>query len=662
MKSDRFILVWLAALSLGGAVNLRAEDLTDVVVEADAKDDDSVLPPHFAGSATVIDSEQIAKSGVRSVADLLAAQGGIRLTSTSGNSSDSAVHMRGFGENSSSRVLVLVDGRPVNRPDMAGVSWLEIPIARLDHVEILSGSQTARFGDHAVGGVINLVTKDGGKAATVVEGAGGSDGYMLARLSHQDTWAGNRVAFDLEHNFTDGWRDNSYNELESAAFRWGRDLTPGIATDFGVSWADEEGGFPGPLTKDRFLLNPRESIYALAGQADQYFSEQNRYTADGTLLLGKGSDYSFAIPLSFYQRDLQWNFGPGFHTDNLLETITLSPHFDARGESWSAQAGLDFSRDTLDLQQYAEIARIHRTGQAALDREILGLHANADWEPWKDWHLSAAARWAQSEVDANARSFTFPSDPALNFDRGNDGDNQAYQVGLRWDARKDLSTWLRYDRLYRLPSMDEIASYQGFPLSVPFNDQLHAETGDNVELGAEWNPGNWSLRVNGFLQWMEGEIAYDYLRNLNVNLADTKRSGVELSTGYHAERWSADLHYTLLHAEYESGPYAGKEVYLVPNRALSATISCRPLDCVTVQAEYQYTGDAFEGNDFQNVQEKLPSYAVTNLLLRYEPRPGLSIYARVNNLFDKNYATVKYSGIWYPAAGRQFIVGIRREL
>ena len=73
-------------------------------------------------------------------------------------------------------------------------------------------------------------------------------------------------------------------------------------------------------------------------------------------------------------------------------------------------------------------------------------------------------------------------------------------------------------------------------------------------------------------------------------------------------------------------------------------------------------GDAFEGNDFQNLREKLPSYGVTHLLLRYEPKPGLSFYCRINNLLDEHYATVKYSGVWYPAAGRQLLIGVRREL
>jgi outer membrane receptor protein involved in Fe transport len=147
-----------------------------------------------------------------------------------------------------------------------------------------------------------------------------------------------------------------------------------------------------------------------------------------------------------------------------------------------------------------------------------------------------------------------------------------------------------------------------------------------------------------------------------VNLADTRRLGFESSAGYTHGIWDADLHYTTLIAEYDSGPHAGKQVYLVPRHELTATLAWRLVDRFTIQGEYQYISDAFEGNDFQNTQEKLPSHGVANLLLRYEPEPGLSVYLRVNNLLDEHYATVKYSGVWYPAAGRQFQLGIRREL
>ncbi len=661
MKLRHLLILALGPLLRAGAQDTEVARLDPLVVESE-EEEDSVLPAHFAGSATVIDEETITNSGARSVAGLLASRGGVRLTSTTGNPADATVHLRGFGENAASRVLVLVDGRPINRADTAPVSWLEVPLARLERVEILRGSHSARFGDNAVGGVINLVTKSESTTSTVVEAAGGSDGSLIARASHHGGIGGHRIGLDLEKNLTDGWRENGFSELESAALRWDKALAANLAADLSLSWADESGGFPGPLGTAAYLADPRQSIYARAGQADQYFSEQTRWLAGGGLTLGDREDLAVELPVSYYRRDLAWNFGPGFHSDNLLDTLDLAPRLTLRRESWSAEAGLQFRRDTLDLQQYAEIQRLNRTSDASLDRDILGVFASGEWEAWQDWHLSAAARWERSSVDAAARSYTFPADPALNFARGGGETNHALQAGIRWEPTEEQALWFRYDRLYRLPSIDEIASYQGFPLSVPFNDRLRAETGHNFELGGEWAPGGWTLGLNGFAQWLEGEIAYDFVRNLNVNLADTRRLGLEGWLGYRAEAWQADLRYTMLDAEFLDGPYAGKDVYLVPNHELSATLAWRPNDCLTLQAEYQWIGSSHEGNDFLNTRPKLPAYDVLNLLLRYEPSPGLSLYCRINNLLDERYATLKYSGLWYPAAGRQFLLGIRREL
>lgn len=657
-----FLLFSGLLLRAGAQERARGQEgrLDPLIIDSD-EDEDRIIPDHVAGNATVIDAETIASSGSRSVAELLSSRGGIRLTSSTGNPADASVHLRGFGENSASRALVLIDGRPANRADMASVSWLEIPLARLDRVEILRGSHSARFGDNAVGGVINLVTRRGNTTSTVVEAAAGSDASFIARASHHQALAGNRIGFDFESNLTDGWRDNAFSELESGTIRWDRDIHRRLRADFSLSWAEERGGFPGPLTLGRYLTNPRQSIYALFGQADQYFSEQTRWLAEGGLTWGSRDDLYFELPLSFLRRDLAWNFGPGFHSDNLLDTLTLQPTFGIRRDAWSADLGLHFRRDQLDLQQYAEIQRITRTSDAALDRNILGMHAGAEWEMLENWHISAAARWEKSELDAAAQSHLFPADPALNFARGTTETHTAFQAGLRWEPVADVAAWFRYDRLYRLPSTDEIASYQGFPLTQPFNDQLRAETGHNLEVGGEWTPGNWTIGLNGFAQWLEGEIIYDYLANLNVNLADTRRMGLETTLGYDAGDWSINLRHTALQARFASGPYEGNDIFLVPNHEFTATLAWRPTDKLSLQAEYQWIASSYEGNDFLNTRPKLPAYDVLNLLVRYEPRPGLSVYARVNNLLDEPYATLKYNGLWYPAAGRQFLVGVRQE-
>ncbi|NJM37694.1 MAG: TonB-dependent receptor [Akkermansiaceae bacterium] len=227
-------------------------------------------------------------------------------------------------------------------------------------------------------------------------------------------------------------------------------------------------------------------------------------------MLGKGEDLNIDIPISFSSRDQMWNLGPGSHHDNLLETWNLSPVARLKKETWSAELGANFRRDELDLQQYAEMTRQKQTGRAELERETAGIFSAVEYEPWTGWHFSAAARCEKTSIAATAQSLLFPDDPSLNFSSENDEINRAYQIGVRWEPRADLDFWLRYDRLYRLPSTDEIASYQGFPLSEPFNAELKAETGNNYELGGEYRIDGWKLRGNGFLQQLTGEIGYDF--------------------------------------------------------------------------------------------------------------------------------------------------------
>lgn len=648
----------LAALAVGllPAWSEPSQELPALVVTARRG---SVLPEHFSGNAAVIEEKDIVSSGARSFGELLESRGGVRVTSSTGDSARGTIHLRGFGENAAARTLVLVDGRPLNRPDMAGQSLQEIPIARIARVEILRGSQTARFGDQAVGGVINIVTRQASdEPSLAAEFAAGSSGWLLGRINHAQRRDGHELALDAEFTRSDGWRENSESATESVAAAWSRRFDSGAEVSGGLSWVDQSGRFPGPLTTAQYLADPRQSIYAGPFGA-QYGSAQTSVRLDLSSRLELGGWGSLETPASYQTRDLAWNMGPGYHADNLLQTLTLAPALRQSGDGWNATEGLELRYDWMAVTNYREMARRRISGYSNLERAVVSAFANGEWEPWTDWHLNAAARAAWSNLDASSRSLRRPNDSKLNFARSSDETHAAAQVGLRWEPTLDSSAWLRYDRLYRLPSIDEIASYQGFPLSEPFNDQLHAETGDNFELGAEWNPGRWQFKANVFAQWLNGEIVYEYTRNLNINLADTRRLGGEIELGYRARNWSASVRYAGVDASFRDGPYRGKDIYLVPKHQLSSVLEYRPHPKLTVQLEHQWQSACYEGNDFTNNQPKLPAFDVMNLVLRYQPVEGLSCYLRVANLWDEDYATIKYSGLWYPAAGRQLQLGIR---
>jgi outer membrane receptor protein involved in Fe transport len=466
---------------------------------------------------------------------------------------------------------------------------------------------------------------------------------------------------DAEQNQTDGWRDNSQSEVTSLATSWSGRINPVVELSGSLGWVDQAGRFPGPLTLAQYQANPQQSIYANSPFAEQYGSQQTGVRLATTGIVALGAPGSLELPLAIQTRDLAWNFGPGAHTDNSLETISFNPVLRQSGENWSLAEGGVFRQDTMDITQFRDFARRRPSSQSELDRTVIGAFVVGDWEPWTDWHINGAARVETSNLDAANRSVRFPTDPNLNFNRSSRESNSAYQIGIRWEPTLDHALWLRFDNLYRLPTTDEIASYQGFPMAEPFNDQLHAETGYNLEIGAEWTSKPWRVKINGFVQSLNGEIAYDYVRNLNVNLADTRRVGGELELAYQAERWSASVRYDGIDANYDDGPYQDRAICLVPNHQVTSILELRPHRLVAVQLEHQFQSAAYEGNDFANTQPKLPAISVCNLLLRYQARENFSCYLRLNNLLDESYATVKYSGLWYPAAGRQLQCGMRYE-
>jgi outer membrane cobalamin receptor len=55
----------------------------------------------------------------------------------------------------------MLDGRRLNRTDMASVSWMQIPVNTIEKIEIVRGASSVLYGDAAIGGVINIITKKG---------------------------------------------------------------------------------------------------------------------------------------------------------------------------------------------------------------------------------------------------------------------------------------------------------------------------------------------------------------------------------------------------------------------------------------------------------------------------------------------------------------------
>ncbi len=149
-------------------------------------------------SSTVITAEDIARSPAQTVQEIIAQTPGVQLTTLYGgvNGAQTNVDVRGFGAFATANTLVLINGRRLNDVDLAGVDLSTIPRDSIERIEITRGNSGAvLYGDNAVGGVINIVTKTaaGGAPVSISAEAGvGSFNQRLGSVSataNQGAWS-----------------------------------------------------------------------------------------------------------------------------------------------------------------------------------------------------------------------------------------------------------------------------------------------------------------------------------------------------------------------------------------------------------------------------------------------------------------------------------------
>ncbi len=154
----RFILA--AALLLPTPRALPAGEsptaLPDVLVSATRSAQSNVTVP---ASITIISREEIARSGARNLAEVLRGRGSVQVIDSFGDGSRTTVGMRGFGESANANTLIMVDGRRLNNIDISDPDLNSISLKDVERVEIIHGSAGTLFGDQAVGGVINVITR-----------------------------------------------------------------------------------------------------------------------------------------------------------------------------------------------------------------------------------------------------------------------------------------------------------------------------------------------------------------------------------------------------------------------------------------------------------------------------------------------------------------------
>jgi iron complex outermembrane receptor protein len=166
------------------------EDLMNIQVTSVSKKEQKMS--QAAAAIFVITQEDIHRSGATNIPDLLRMVPGLDVSQI--NANDWAVSARGFNQQFSNKLLVLIDGRAVYTPLLGGVNWdtQDVPLEDIDRIEVIRGPGATIWGANAVNGVINVVTKSAAdKQGALVTAGGGTEGQAQGTAQFGGTIRGN---------------------------------------------------------------------------------------------------------------------------------------------------------------------------------------------------------------------------------------------------------------------------------------------------------------------------------------------------------------------------------------------------------------------------------------------------------------------------------------
>ena len=658
------------------------EQQDNILVTATRLDTDTVKA---RGNVTVITADDIRKSTARTLPELLGRETGVLTRSLYGNNATRAtVDIRGFGATSTQNTLTLLDGRRLNDVDLSAVDYSAIPLESIERIEILRNSGAVLYGDGAVGGAINIITRQPGKAGTTAYAKAGIGNLETrtadARVSHAD---GAFSMFLGAHGTgSDGYRDN--NDLRQRTLTSDLRYTGSNNEAFlKLYWDDQDLDLPGVRRVDPNTgLDELQDDRKGTGTPNDY-ADQRGYgiTTGTTRYFDNGGEA--VIDVGFRKKNQKaffddYLFGGAFanYLDSDLKTWSATPRLlvphTLAGIELRIITGVDYYHSQYDSDRsLSPDTRNDPVHQLDITQKTASAYLDTTLSPAESLHFNLGARLervkieAEDDVDTTAPGGAFASEAP-------DYDQSDWVYMLEAGAEKQLmpetAIYLKMTRSTRVATVDELFELDPVNFLQVFS-QLDPQIGKGVDAGVKYKKDSVSGQANVYYMRLEDEIHFDPNTFSNINLDPTKRYGVEVN-GRATVVEQFDLHasYTHMRAEFRDGPFDGNDIPLVPRNMASASATWRWTPVTELTAAVNFVGERYFDNDQANdFRKKIPSYETIDLQASHRYM-GFQFVAKINNILDKKYYDYGVSstftpGVYnaFPLPERTFLVTVAKE-
>jgi iron complex outermembrane receptor protein len=597
-------------------------------------------------SITVITQEDIERSAARTLPELIAGEVGFTVKDFYGNNAAyTSLDLRGFGVTGAQNTLVLLDGRRLNDFDLSGVQWPAIPLASIERVEIVRGAGGVLYGDGAVGGIVNIVTRSPLTPGKSFE--------ILGRVASHDTLegqiygaygAGKAGGNASLHGFrSEGYRENNRNEQENATLnlRWA--LGDGaLDLRFGADRQDIRlpgGRFVQPsIGQDDYSADRRGASTPL----DYASRDGNRARLSFVQRVGVAE---FSIGADTRDKDQRSYFDQGgfptYRADD-LELRSLTPRVKLPWRSHTVVLGVDVHQWRYRSRRSDRPENLSRPiNQVAIDQDTTGVYLldTIELTPATvvsaGWRAERAKYSGQDVVDPTAPGCFFCSAAPAVSETQNE---HAWELGIRHAFTSKWAAFARAARAFRFVNAEEI-----YENDVNFAAQfqvLRPQSARTHEAGAEWRLGARAARATLFRIDVSDEIHLDPLTTGvgNTNLPPSRRQGLELEGKWAA--FKAAYAYTdakFLEGTLQGLPIGGKTVPLVPRHKLNLAAAWDAAPRTRLSGSITAVSEQILDNDEPNtLAHRIPAYYVADVKLAQSYRWG-RLAATINNLFDEKY-------------------------
>lgn len=557
---------------------------------------------------TIVEGEQIKNRQTATVAEILATLPGITIDRSGNTGSYSSVRIRGA---EGAQTLVLVDGVRMNdvAEPAAGFDFGSLVTGNTNRIEVLRGPSSVLWGSQAVGGVVSLTTR--APSDTLTSTVRGEYGYADTVRSYADlSDTVGPVSYLLGGGYErsdgisaaatgserDGFRANAVNAKIGV---W---ISDNVNLDFRGNYLGTRfsfDGFPPPTytLADTGEYSETNSISGYAGINASFFNDT---------FINRAS-YS-RVKLNRY--NYENNDVENFHSSGINE------RFEYQGA-----VGLGNNRAVFGYE-----------------------HEASDLNTRYDYSGYIGGNTAAANVDSLYGQL---STKLLT--------NLTINAGLRrdWHSGYGNETTFGADGVYVLNNTVFRASYgEGF--KAPTLYQLYGDYGNQsllAETARGWDAGishrfneQIDLTVNYFTRNTTNQIDFDLNTYTYGNLNKTSAEGFEVIADVNpidSLNLSANYTYTLS-----------------KDRATGLDLRRRPRHSFSIRGDYVWNGGLatgatvrYSGSSYEDVAntDKLESYVLVDLTARYPITDMVELTARVENIFDENYATAQGYGV-YPRA------------